>query len=140
MVWDGEDGVLCTEDEYSWCATAVSDTDGSYTAYGYCGFGYMDQDTCVPMIYSGVSYDACTEDSTNGWCATATYMGLQYANYKYCTEADWTVSSSSDSSDSDASGSQTAITGENCVPMTYRLALFISICHSFTAPLISVKG
>ena len=66
MSYNGEDGVLCTDDDYSWCATAVYD-NGSYSDFGYCGYGYVDENVCVPMIYGGVSYDGCTEDSTNGW-------------------------------------------------------------------------
>ena len=88
------------------------------------------------MIYSSVYYDACTEQSTSGWCATSAYENTQgYYSYKYCTDSDWTTSSDSDgdSSDSDATASassgQTTTTGEYCVPMTYRLALFLSICH-----------
>ena len=66
MSYNGEDGVLCTDEDYAWCATSVDD-NGSYTAYDYCGFGNSDSDTCVPMVYGGVSYDDCTEQSTSGW-------------------------------------------------------------------------
>ena len=31
------------------------------------GNGNSNGDTCVPMIYGGVSYDGCTEESTSGW-------------------------------------------------------------------------
>ena len=80
-------------------------------------------------------------------CAIATYSNQAYYNYRYCTESDWTTSSDSDSSDSSdsdgdnsdssASGSSDsvyAVTGELCVPMTYRLELFLSYQHGNDKP------
>merc|ERR1712088_116086 len=85
MTWDGEEGVLCTEDEYSWCATAV-DENGSWTAYDWCGYGSISGDTCVPLIWDGVEYHGCT---SGGWCATSSYSNMEYYSWKYCTEDDY---------------------------------------------------
>ena len=63
MTWAGDEGVLCTDDEYSWCATAVDDS-GSYTTYDWCGFGSISGDTCVPLMWDGVYYHGCTD---GGW-------------------------------------------------------------------------
>ena len=71
------------------------------------------------------------------WSLQSAYENTQeYYSYKYCTESDWTSSAEADSSSSDNSSdssatasaysSQTTVTGEYCVPMTYRLAIFLS--------------
>merc|ERR1712158_67892 len=85
MTWDGEEGVLCTDDEYSWCATAVDDS-GSYTTYDWCGYGSISGDSCVPIIWDGVWYQSCTN---NGWCATSTYSNREWNSWKYCTSDDY---------------------------------------------------
>ena len=77
------------------------------------------------MIYSGVNYQACTQRSTSGWCATSAYENTQYyASYKYCEASDWAETTSSASTSDNGSGysgygSGTTVTGEDCVPMTY---------------------
>ena len=75
------------------------------------------------MIYSGTYYEACTQQSTSGWCATSAYENCQYyASYKYCEESDWNQagqSSAYSGSDYNGYGSGTTVNGKECVPMTY---------------------
>ena len=94
-----------------WCATSV-DSSGNYQTWQYCeadaeaeggssgsdaetesasasssGMRTMSNEDCVPMIYGGVYYDACTDD-TYGWCATSTDSDLAYQTWGYCRLGD----------------------------------------------------
>lgn len=40
-------------------------------------------EVCVPMVYSGVNYDDCT-DEDYGWCATSTDDSGNYVTWAYC--------------------------------------------------------
>ena len=74
-----------------------------------------------------MEYDACTEQSTSGWCATSAYENTaSYASYRYCTESDWTtvatdtVEEEEEAAYGSTSGNgDTTYTGEYCVPMIY---------------------
>ena len=115
MVYGGVAYEKCTSDtdSYSWCATEVNDA-GSYTSYGYCGYGNADGDTCVPMIYSGTYYQNCTEPSSSGWCATSAYENSQYYySYKYCTDEDYAVA------DYVCDDCMTTVHGQYCKPFMY---------------------
>ena len=59
-----------------------------------------------PFIYSGVTYYGCADKDTEyAWCATSTYLGGQYYNYKYCDADDLEYDSSSSSGSSSGTGS-----------------------------------
>ena len=111
--------VTATEqcESYNWCATSES-SSGSYASWAYCGYGNNNEDECVPMIYSGVSYDNCTAASTSGWCAIATYSDLSYYSYKYCTAEDWEIPVDLGLTSCGDDGC-TTVTGESCVSFTY---------------------
>ena len=56
------------------------------------------------MIY----YGCADKDTDYAWCATSTYLGGQYYNYKYCSDEDLQYDSDSSSSSGigDNSGSE----------------------------------
>ena len=106
-----------------WCATSVNDA-GNYINWQYCETSYgssEDTDTstesaatsnqitfsgeyCVPMIYGGVYYDACTSDDygrlwliiflfailslPSAWCSTKSDSDLNYQTWGYCKLGD----------------------------------------------------
>ena len=88
---------------YPWCATSVYQSSYDYYSYKYCtaeDLGYNESngngeanygedstvtgESCVPMTYGGVYYEACTSD-TYAWCATSTTSyGGSYSTWAYC--------------------------------------------------------
>ena len=106
--------------QQNYCATSTYDgTDQtSYQTYAYCGYGNNNENKCIPMIYSGVEYQNCTEKSTSGWCATSVYSSLSYYSLKYCTKEDWLPPPDLRITSCGPDGCST-VTGETCVPFTY---------------------
>ena len=122
FIYSGKPYKKCTSDTaYGWCATAVS-ASGSYSSYGYCGYGNSNEDKCTPMMYSSTYYKNCTEQSTSGWCATSTYLKSSeedpvgtYYSYRYCTDEDWEVTEE----EYVCEECPTTVDGNTCRPFKY---------------------
>nr|XP_040579601.1 serine-rich adhesin for platelets-like isoform X2 [Lepeophtheirus salmonis] len=95
FIYSGVSYNECTDVENNgveWCATSLY-ANSEAQNYGNCNSNCKGQCKTIedlkcifPFIYSGVSYNGCTDVENNGveWCATSLYANSEAQNYGNC--------------------------------------------------------